>query len=138
MTPVFGIAVVLGAAQAPVHQRPDAAAVRMAQHDDAADLQLFHRELDRGQHALQAPVRVGRRHQVGDVAHSEDVARVAAQQHGRVHPGIAASDQQGAGMLALAQVAVEGRRIFVVLLLEALETVDQAFNVAHLSLPSAP
>ncbi|MCY1314270.1 hypothetical protein D9M70_648920 [compost metagenome] len=112
--------------------------MRVAQHDDPADLQLLHRELYRGQHPLQAPVRVGGRHQIGHIAHREDIARVAAQQHGRVHPGIAASDQQGAGMLALAQVAVEGWRILVVLLLETLEAIDEAFDVAHFSLPSAP
>ena len=69
--------------------------------------ELVHRELDRGQHAVMALVAVGRRHQVGDVAHGEDVAGIATQQHGRVHPRIAAADQQGAGVLAVAQVAVE-------------------------------
>jgi hypothetical protein len=79
-----------------------------------------------------------RPHQIGDVAHREDVARVAAQQHGRIHPRIAAADQQGAGVLAFAQIAVKRWRVLVVLLLKALEAVDQPFDIAHVSLLSAP
>ncbi|KAG1386303.1 hypothetical protein G6F59_016928 [Rhizopus arrhizus] len=132
---IVGFAV---ATRAALHQRADAAAVRVPQDDDAADPQLLHRDLYGGQHALQAAVGAGGRHQVGHIAHGEDGAGVAAQQHGRVHAGIAAADQQGAGVLAVTQVAIQRGRLFVVQLLIALEAGDEAFDVSHLSPPSAP
>src|SRR5690606_8513343 len=123
---VFGPAV-----QALLHQGADAAALAMAQHDDAAHLQLFHRELDGGQHAMLPAICFGRRHQVGHVAHGEDIAGIAAQQQGRINPRIAAAYKKGAGILAAAQAAVQRRRVVEVMLLETLEPADEAFQVAR-------
>ncbi|MNT84502.1 hypothetical protein D3C72_2245200 [compost metagenome] len=64
------------------------------------------------------------RHQVADIAHGEEVARVATQQQGRVHARVAAADQQGGRLLPGAQRVEQAWRIVEIALLEPLEALQ--------------
>jgi hypothetical protein len=89
------------------HQRPDAAALAVAEHDDVLHAQHHHRELERSAGAVVAPGLFVGRHQVGNVAHDEDVAWVTVEQDRRIDAGVAAGDHQHAGLLAFARDAVD-------------------------------
>ena len=72
----------------------------VAEHDDVADAEHLHREFERREHAMADPVRRERRHQIGDVAHDEQLARMSIEDHLRRDPGIAAADDHDVRRLA--------------------------------------
>jgi hypothetical protein len=72
----------------------------MAEHDDMADAEYLHREFERREDAVAHAVRCERRHQISDVAHDEQLARMGIEDHLRRHPGIAAADDHGVRRLA--------------------------------------
>jgi hypothetical protein len=84
-----------------------AAAMGMAEHDDVLDPQRADGEFERRGHAvIRAVGRIGR-HQIGDVAHDEQLARPGVEDDFRRHPRVAAADDHDLGRLpALGQVAV--------------------------------
>jgi len=78
----------------------DTAAMRMAHDDDIADLENLHRKLQGGRHAVDQSARVVGRHQVGDVAHDEDFAGVAVENHFRRDARVTAADEHDVRPLA--------------------------------------
>ena len=90
-----------------VDEGADAAALRVAEHDDVFYAQNLNRVFQRRRHAVRAAVRLIDRHQIGDVAHHEQFAGAGIEDHLRRHPGIAAADHHHFGRLAaLGQFAV--------------------------------
>ena len=81
-------------------QRLDAAAHGVAEHDDFADLQRPHRELDGRADAVRLIVGAVRRSDVGDVADDEQLARPGVEHHLRVGAAVRAGDDQRARPLA--------------------------------------
>ncbi|MNT49631.1 hypothetical protein D3C72_1864960 [compost metagenome] len=118
-------------------QGTDTATAAVAHHDDAGHPQLLHSELDRGGDAVQAAFMAAGagRHQVADIAHGEKLARVAAEQQGRVDPRIAAADQQRRRLLAGAQHVEQPWLVVEIALLEAFEALEQMFDLMHGSIP---
>ena len=85
----------------PLHQRLDAAATRMPEHDDVRHQQVAHRVFNRRQHALR-PDAAGRGHEVGDVALDKDVARRAIKKLHRVHARVRTADEHAPRALPFA------------------------------------
>ena len=83
-----------------VDEGADAAALRMAEHDDVLYAQNPNRIFQRGRDAVRAAVRRIDRHQIGDVAHHEQLAGAGIEDHLRRYPGIAAADHHHLGRLA--------------------------------------
>ena len=78
----------------------DTAAMRMAHDDDIADIESLHRKLQGGRDAVDQSARVVGRHQVGDVAHDEDFAGVAVENHFRRDARVTAADEHDVRPLA--------------------------------------
>ena len=74
--------------------------MRMAHDDDIADLENLHRKLQGGRDTVGQSARVVGRHQVGDVAHDEDFARVAVENHFRRDARVTAADEHDVRPLA--------------------------------------
>jgi hypothetical protein len=74
------------------HQRLDAAAAGMTEHDDVLHLQRFHGELQRGAGTVRRVVVHARWNQVGHVAHHEQIARLGVGEDRRIDPRIGAGD----------------------------------------------
>jgi hypothetical protein len=72
----------------------------MSEHDQMRHLQPLHRELDRRARAMIAADRLVRRHQIGDVAHDEEIARPRIEDGGHVDARIAAGNDHRRGRLA--------------------------------------
>ena len=68
------------------------AAAPVTEHDDVPDLEALHGELERGRGAVVGAVRLIGRHQVGDIADDENLARRGIENGFRRRPGIAAGD----------------------------------------------
>ncbi len=90
----------------------------MAEHDDVLHLERGDAEFERGRNAVRVPIRRIGRHDVGDVAHHEDLARACVEDHLWGNAGIRATDQHdlrrlagagevGVAVLFLAQPRVE-------------------------------
>ena len=58
----------------------------MAEHDDVLHLQRVDGELEGGAGAVVGSVQRVRRHQVGDVAHHEQIARLRVAEDSRIDP----------------------------------------------------
>ena len=84
-------------------RRVYAAARPVPQHDDLRHLQLRHRKLQRRRHAVPPAAQLERRHQVGDVAHHEDLARHGIEDLRRIDSAVGAGDHHYPRALALAQ-----------------------------------
>jgi hypothetical protein len=84
--------------------RPDAAAAAVAHDDDVPDTQLQHGEFERGAGRVMPAVRRVRGHQIGDIAHDEDLAGPGIEDRFRRCPRIAAGDHHDRRLLlALAE-----------------------------------
>ena len=83
-----------------VDKGADAAALRVAEHDDVFDAQHLHRIFQRRGDAVCVAVRLIDRHQIGDVAHHEQFAGAGVEDHLRRDAGIAAADHHHRGRLA--------------------------------------
>jgi hypothetical protein len=80
--------------------------MRMAEHDNVRDLEHLHGEFKRREYAVAGAVRRIGRHQVGDVAHHEQLARMGIEDHLRRDAGIATADDHDGGRLsALGELA---------------------------------
>ena len=90
-----------------VDEGADAAALRVAEHDDVFHPQHLDRIFQRRRDAVRAAVGLIDRHQIGDVAHHEQFAGAGIEDHLRRHPGIAAADHHHLRRLAaLGQFAI--------------------------------
>ncbi len=77
------------------------------------------------------------RHQIGDIAHDEQLARLRTGERGRMHARIATADNQRAGFLPLLEGIEQTGAIAEVLRLKAAKTLQQRFDGWHVSLPSS-
>jgi hypothetical protein len=68
------------------------AAARVAEHDDMLHLERSNAELERRGNAVRLSIGLVGRHDVGDVAHDEELARARVENDLRRHAGIAAAD----------------------------------------------
>ncbi|HSW51747.1 MAG TPA: hypothetical protein VLG93_00840 [Sulfuricaulis sp.] len=104
----------------------------MAHDDHMPDIQAAHRELQRRRGAVVAAALLVRRHQVGHVAHHEQVAGIAVGDNGRIDARVAAGDDHDPGRLTLADQLLERRAVaFVVVRAEALKAFDQFLDFIH-------
>ena len=85
----------------------DAAAAGVTEDDDVADAEHLHGELERREHAVADAVPGEGRHQVRDVAHHEQLARMGIEDDLRRHPGIAAADDHDVRRLAAPRELLE-------------------------------
>ena len=91
----------------------DAAAARVAHDHDVLDAQIERGELQRRRHAVILAGRLVGRHQVGDVAHDEQLARHRREDRLRIDPAVAARHDHHLGVLAVRgqiRVVVDVRR----------------------------
>ncbi len=80
--------------------------MRMAKHDDVRDLEHLHGEFEGREYAVAGAVRRIGRHQIGDVAHHEQLARMGIEDHlGRDARIAAADDHDGGRLSALGELA---------------------------------
>ncbi len=85
----------------------DAAALRMAKHDDVLHTQRLHREFQRGRYGAGGAVRRIRRHEIGDIARDEQFARCGVKNRFRRHAAVAAADHHDFRLLpALREFAI--------------------------------
>ncbi len=89
------------------------------------DLQHYDRELQRGAGAVVGAEFLARRHEVGDIAHDEQLAGVAVEQDRGIDPRVGAADHQRMRVLALAGDPFEE------LLLLAIATGPEALPAGH-------
>ena len=95
-----------------MQQGVDTAAHAVAEHDQLGDLEDPHGELQRGRGAVVGRVLFEGRHQVGDVADHEQLARPRAQDHLRIDAAVGAGDDHGLGGLALVGLGFETLPLF--------------------------
>jgi hypothetical protein len=72
----------------------------MAEHDDVLHAQRLHGEFECRAGAVEPTVGLIGRHEIGDVAHHEQLARARVEDHLRRDAGIAAADQHDLRVLA--------------------------------------
>ena len=101
--------VLAGRSPLPPRSTWDALAEGTAEHDDVAHSEHLDGELDRRTGAVVAARAFARRHEVGDVPHEEDVARIAIEDDRGIDARIAARDHRDARPLAIARDAFEER-----------------------------
>jgi hypothetical protein len=85
-------------------QRMDAAAIDVAEHDDVLYRERGHAVLQRCADAMLGAVDQVRRHQVGDVAHHEQIARLGVGQDCGIDPRIRAGDHHHLRLLLAGQL----------------------------------
>ena len=109
----------------------DAAAAGMAHDDEVLDAQVEHGELDGRADAVELAARLVGRHQVGDVADDEQLARHGAEDRFRIDAAVAAGDDHRLGALPV------GGQLLVFLglrqevpVMEAAEAVGEFFGEA--------
>ena len=109
----------------------DAAAAGVAHDDEMLDAQVEHGELDRRADAVELAARLVGRHQVGDVADDEQLARHGAEDRFGVDAAVAARDDHRLGRLPV------GGQLLVLLglgqevpVVEAAEAVGEFFGKA--------
>jgi hypothetical protein len=104
----------------------------MPQDDDMRDLQIPHREFQRGTGAMVIVVRRIGRHEIGDVADDEQLARLRVQQQRRIDPRVGARDHQDFGLLAVIhQGLVQRRALLEIGHAEGFETCNQTIDSRH-------
>src|SRR5690606_13692111 len=67
-----------------LEKRLDAATLAMTEHDDVLYAQCAYRKLQCSTYAVVAAALLVRRHQIGDVSHNEQIARLAIHDDGRI------------------------------------------------------
>ena len=82
-----------------IERRADAAAAAMAHDDDVADAHRVDRELDGGRGAVLAAIGLERRHEVGDVAEDEQLARAGIEDGLGRRAAVATGDDHDVGDL---------------------------------------
>ena len=117
----------------------DAAAARVAHDDQVLDAQIEHGELDGRADAVELAAGLVGRHQVGDVAHDEQLARHGAEDRFRIDAAVAARDDHRLGVLPV------GSQLLVLLglrqevpVMEAAEAVGKFFGEAAHGVFHAP
>ena len=109
-----------------------AAALGVAEHHQVLDFELGDGEFDGGRGAVKAGGGFVRRHQIGDVAHDEDLAGFEIEQPGRVDAAVAARDDHYFGRLALCGQRIEAPALVLILAAaEAPETVEECVEIGH-------
>ncbi len=78
----------------------DTAAAAMAHDDDIGDVQRLDGEFDAGRGAVLAAVRLVGRHEIGDVAEHEELARAGIEDHLGCRATVAAGDDHRGWLLA--------------------------------------
>ena len=107
----------------------DAAAAGVADDDDVLDIEALDGELDVGADAGHDGLVAVGRDEVGDVADDEEVAGVGAHEHGGIDAGVAAGDDEGAGVLGLAEAREEAGLVAEVLGLEPCDSCHQRVDI---------
>ena len=100
----------------------------MSADDDIRHLQHRDRVLDGAglrQVALRMALMVGRRHQIADIAHGKEVARLGRDHQVGHDPAVGAGDEQGVGRLRVGQIAKPLRVIGQLLLTEFDDSSDE-------------
>ena len=94
----------LGIVELAGQRRRAAAAKAVAHHHQLLDLELGDREFERGRDAVIGAVGLVGRHQVGDVADDEHLARPRVEDLGRIDPAVGAGDHHHLRALALGEL----------------------------------
>src|SRR3569833_393094 len=97
----------------------------MAEHDDVLHLQCAYRELQRGAGAVMETVRLIRRHQVGDVANDEQVARLAIHDEGGIAARVPAGHHRHREVLPRREQRKQYGLLEKIMLANSLEAVDE-------------
>ena len=112
-------------------RRGNAATLFMAHNDDFRDFQLGDCEFQRRRNAVAATISLVRRHEVGDIADNEYVARVAVKDGCRIRAAVTAGNDQRPRRLAFDEVLPAASFRFVAVAAEAPIPLDQISKAAH-------